>query len=199
MDPVGAISHHLSMDTLFLLPGDIFQDTPKNIKPHSDCRNQTFLWPLLSSYTCLIISSKPDALIASFVDLKKISLIYYSYCPEITTIWVIFLLLFPVIKFTYIYLNMIFMLVFPLLNIMHCVFFFSYWIDEFQCLLSPLYGCTSMLLDIPIDFSKCSVSLNNLVNHWRKIRLYLVIFVFIIYLFLHFQFIHGISHTIYAK
>lgn len=122
---MGAILHHLSMDNLFLLPkGDIFQDTPKNIMLHSDCRNQTFFVASTKFLLLLlIISSKPDVLIASFVDLKKISLIHYSYCPEITTIWVISLSLFSVYKFTfYMYLNMIFILVFPLLNIMDCVF-----------------------------------------------------------------------------
>lgn len=42
----------------------------------------------------LIFLSKTDALIASFVDLKKISFIDYFCCPEITTIWVVFLSLF---------------------------------------------------------------------------------------------------------
>jgi len=84
------------MDTFFLLlKGGIFQDTPKNIKPHSDCRNQTFFeastkFLLLS----LIFLSKSDALITSFVDLKKTSFTDYFCCPEITTIWVVFLSLF---------------------------------------------------------------------------------------------------------
>lgn len=84
------------MDTfLLLLKGDIFQDTLKNIKPHSDCGNQIFF---VASTKFLLLSriflSKLDALITSFVDLKTIYFIDYFCCPEITIIWVVALSLF---------------------------------------------------------------------------------------------------------
>lgn len=64
--------------------------------------------------------------------------------------------------------------------------------------LFPSYGCISMLIEVPEDVSEVLI-LKTLMNHQGKIRLDLVVFVFIISLFKPPINIWCVSHITYVK